>query len=354
MRLYKDDVSGLRVILVQLVPSVQMTLDSSVLKGRLMKIVVAILVMLSCMVWSQESAVEVAEDLSDPVVLRVGDREETLSDFNERFEIAILSLAAAQGISLDEAIRAQLEGFKPQFLERRSTELVLLQEAQVRDIVVSQEFVDGQIAEIMASLPEAKSFESFLEEAGFKDATQLKEYIYETEMLQSFVASLQEEIIISEEELKLAYENRQNEFQTDERVCARHILLETEELAKDLLAQLAKGADFAELASMHSIDPSGASTGGDLRCYGRGQMVAPFEEASFAAELDTPVGPVQSQFGYHLILVYDRQAAGPQPLEVVRPSLEQSLKQEKFTSLIDALRASATVETFPELLNSAD
>lgn len=311
----------------------------------------ALLISLISLVIAQDSSTASTETAAaDPVVVRVGDREETLSNFNDRFEIAITSLAMQQGIALDDRLRAQLEEFKPQFLERRSTELLLLGEAEARNITVEEGFVEGQIAEIRAGLPEGATFDDFLANAGFRSESQLSDYIYETQLLQNVVTNLQEGIEVNDEELNTAYENRQAEFQTDEKVCARHILVETEELANDLLTQINDGADFAELAKANSIDPSGASNGGDLSCYGRGMMVPPFEEASFAAEVDTPVGPVQSQFGYHLILVYDRQEAGTLPLEDVRDELEQSLKQAKFTTMIDALRASATIETFPEEL----
>ncbi|MCA9836132.1 MAG: peptidylprolyl isomerase [Trueperaceae bacterium] len=199
-------------------------------------------------------------------------------------------------------------------------------------------------------MPEGSSFEDFLANAGFKDEAQFRDYIHETELLQNVVSSLQSDIEVSEEDLTAAYEEQKDQFQTDERVCARHILVETEDAANDLLSQINDGADFAELASANSIDPSGASNGGDLGCFGRGMMVPPFEEAAFTAETDQPVGPVQSQFGYHLILVYDKQEAGTRSFEDVRAELEQSLKQEKFTTMIDALRASATIETFPEAL----
>jgi parvulin-like peptidyl-prolyl isomerase len=290
---------------------------------------------------------------ADPVVVRVGDKEETLSNFNDRFEIAITSLAAQRGIALDAALRAQLEGFKPQFLERRSTEMVLLNEAAIRNLAVEEGFVDSQIADIKAGLPEGATFEGFLANAGFRDEAQLRNYINETQLLQTVVTTLQADIAITDEELAAAYESRKAEFQTEEKVCARHILVETEELANDLLSQIKDGADFSELAKANSIDPSGASNGGDLSCFGRGMMVPPFEEAAFSADVNTPVGPVQSQFGYHLILVYEKQEAGTKPFQEVKAELEQGLKQAKFTTILDALRASSTIETFPEALAAA-
>lgn len=81
---------------------------------------------------------------------------------------------------------------------------------------------------------------------------------------------------------------------------ARHILVEHEHEAQDLVKKLEDGAKFEELAQKFSKCPSGTS-GGNLGEFGRGQMVAPFEEAAFALEVGQVSGPVQTQFGYHLI-----------------------------------------------------
>lgn len=93
---------------------------------------------------------------------------------------------------------------------------------------------------------------------------------------------------------------------TSETVTARHILLESEEDANDAIAVLERGADFAELASTYSIDTGSAFSGGDLGEFGRGMMAPEFEEAAFNAEIGQVVGPVETQFGFHIIEVTDR------------------------------------------------
>ncbi len=89
------------------------------------------------------------------------------------------------------------------------------------------------------------------------------------------------------------------------RAHALHILLKTEKEASLLLQQLQKGGDFAKLAKRHSTCPSGKK-GGDLGEFYKGQMVKPFEQAVFKAKLFEVVGPVKTQFGFHLIKVIDR------------------------------------------------
>lgn len=88
------------------------------------------------------------------------------------------------------------------------------------------------------------------------------------------------------------------------RVKASHILVKTEAEAKQLMKQIADGDDFAKLAKLHSQCPSGKS-GGDLGFFGSGQMVKPFEVAAFRARPGEIVGPVKTQFGWHLIKVTD-------------------------------------------------
>ena len=81
---------------------------------------------------------------------------------------------------------------------------------------------------------------------------------------------------------------------------AQHILVEQAHEAEDIQKKLAEGEEFADLAQKFSKCPSGQS-GGNLGEFGKGQMVAPFEEAAFALDVDQISGPVQTQFGYHLI-----------------------------------------------------
>ncbi len=89
------------------------------------------------------------------------------------------------------------------------------------------------------------------------------------------------------------------------RASARHILVETEEQCNDLKAQIEGGADFADLAKQHSKCPSGAQ-GGELGEFGQGQMVPEFDKVVFNDEVGVVHGPVQTQFGYHLLEVTSR------------------------------------------------
>ena len=90
------------------------------------------------------------------------------------------------------------------------------------------------------------------------------------------------------------------------RARARHILVSTEKACEDLLTEIANGADFADLAARHSTCPSGKQ-GGDLGEFGKGQMVPEFDTVVFQEEVGKVHGPIQTQFGFHLVEVVSRE-----------------------------------------------
>lgn len=118
--------------------------------------------------------------------------------------------------------------------------------------------------------------------------------------------------------------------------CTRHILVETEAEADDLMAQLADGADFEVLAAEFSTDTGSGAQGGDLGCNEPEVFVPPFSEAMVAADIDEVVGPVQSDFGFHIIQVYEQRN------EVIPPDTSALMED-----LMSGLAADSTVEIDP-------
>jgi peptidyl-prolyl cis-trans isomerase C len=120
---------------------------------------------------------------------------------------------------------------------------------------------------------------------------------------------------------------------------ARHILVETQAAAQDLIGQLDKGADFQELAKAHSTGPSGPN-GGDLGWFSPDQMVKPFSDAVSKMENGQYTSqPVQTQFGWHVILREDSRDNEPPTMESVHDALKQRVEQTKFQAYIEKLRA---------------
>src|SRR4029077_19604399 len=116
----------------------------------------------------------------------------------------------------------------------------------------------------------------------------------------------------------------------------QHPEAEAKKKIDDAKRRLEKGEDFAKVAKELSDDPGSKDRGGDLGFFGRNAMVKEFEDAAFQAEPHKVVGPVHSNFGYHLIEVLDKHAGGPQPFEQVRQQIATRQGMERTQSLAEA------------------
>ena len=151
-----------------------------------------------------------------------------------------------------------------------------------------------------------------------------------TEVLaQLAITEVMKEIKVEDDEVKGYYEANQKQFVKGATVQAKHILVPEEDTCKDILAAVESGEKtFEDAAKESSTCPSGQN-GGDLGEFGKGQMVKEFEDAAFAAEVGVITGPVQSQFGYHLIKVENKSEASVMPFEEVEGKIKQTILQKK-------------------------
>ncbi|MGP6138949.1 MULTISPECIES: peptidylprolyl isomerase [unclassified Jeotgalibaca] len=151
---------------------------------------------------------------------------------------------------------------------------------------------DAEARSTMANYGGEEQFMYILSQSGFSSVQDYTDQLYMNKLLVDVVESRTE---FTDEEVQAFYDAIEPNIQ------ASHILVEDEALAKDIIKQLDGGADFSELAKEHSSDTT-AEKGGDLGSFGRGQMVAEFEEAAFALkDGEYTKEPVQSQYGYHII-----------------------------------------------------
>jgi peptidyl-prolyl cis-trans isomerase C len=143
----------------------------------------------------------------------------------------------------------------------------------------------------------------------------------------------------SEEEIEDFYEeNRETRFTIPERRCISHILFspDEEEEAEEVKEELDNGGDFEELARENSQDPGSAENGGDLGCNPEGGFVPEFDEAAFDAEEGDIVGPVETEFGFHVIEVTEIQEEEEVPFEEAAPEIEEQLSQQQQATEFDA------------------
>ncbi len=147
----------------------------------------------------------------------------------------------------------------------------------------------------------------------------------------------------TDEAMKKVYDDAAKQIAGEQEVHARHILVESEDDAKQVIEELKKGADFAELAKKKSKDP-GASDGGDLGFFTKEQMVPEFSAAAFALEPGKISDPVKSQFGWHVIKVEEKRNRKPPEFAQVKPQIETFVARKAQADYIAKLREGAKVE----------
>ena len=153
-----------------------------------------------------------------------------------------------------------------------------------------------------------------------------------------------ESVKVTDEDLKKEYDERVGPMKNAE-YRAKHILVETEQAAKDVIAKLAKGEKFDALAKKLSKDPGSKDKGGELGWFSPQQMVAPFSEAVMAMKNgETTQVPVQSQFGWHVIEREESREQAPPPFDSVKDQLKNMVQTKKLQEHIADLQTKAKVE----------
>jgi peptidyl-prolyl cis-trans isomerase C len=220
---------------------------------------------------------------------------------------ALSQQVAAQGKPVTPEMQAQI---KDEVINRE----VFMQEAQKRGVDGSDEF-----------------------------KTQM-ELARQAIMIRSLFADYQKKNPVTDEEVKAEYDkfvaaNGGKEYR------ARHILVEKEDEAKKLIADIKKGGKFDDIAKKNSKDPGSGAKGGDLDWANASSYVAEFSEAMIKLEkgkmTDTPV---KTQFGYHIIRLEDTRQAQLPPMEQVKPQIAQQLGQQKLTAFQKEMRDKAKIE----------
>jgi len=147
----------------------------------------------------------------------------------------------------------------------------------------------------------------------------------------------------NDESMKKVYEEASKQISGEEEVHARHILVETEDEAKAVKAELDKGGDFAEVAKKKSKDP-GASDGGDLGFLTKDQMVPEFSQVAFSLEPGKISDPVKSQFGWHIIKVEEKRKRKAPDFDQVKAQIETYVTRKAQAEYVGKLRDAAKIE----------
>jgi peptidyl-prolyl cis-trans isomerase C len=210
--------------------------------------------------------------------------------------------AEEQGITVTEAeVNKEIESLKDQ----------VAQQAQAQGQDVNRE----------------EAFDQALQQVNLTEQ-QLRQQVREQLPIQKVQKRVAGGVGPSQGEVEQFYQqNKVSQFTTPATRCTRHILFnkDQKEKAEEVKKQLKEGGDFAALAKQYSQDPGSAERGGDLGCIGKGETVPNFEEAAFNAKQGEIVGPVETEFGYHLLEVTDIREESTQPLSEVEAQIRDQL-----------------------------
>ena len=273
------------------------------------------------------------------------------------FEDAIKSVEARAGGPVpadqrDRVLRSILEdliGFK-----------LLAQEAKARKVTIPDADVDARVAQIRGQFPSEDVFMQMLVERKMT-LDQVKADAREDMAIGKMIeGELAGKIDVKPEQVQDFYTKNPDQFQQPERVRASHILIGVPEnadaaaktqaraKAEQVLKELKSGGDFAALAKQHSSDPGSAANGGDLGFFQQGQMVGPFNDVAFSLKPGTTSDVVETQFGFHIIRVAEKQEPRTVPLDEVRTQVEQYLanmnRQQQTEAFVTGLKAKGKIE----------
>jgi peptidyl-prolyl cis-trans isomerase C len=179
---------------------------------------------------------------------------------------------------------------------------------------------------------------------GDTDDFKRKMALARTKLLMEALLQNEAKSAVTDEAMKKVYADAIKDVGNEQEVSARHILVESEDEAKTVAADLKKGGDFAAIAKEKSKDPGSKDSGGDLGFFTKDQMVPEFAEAAFKLDKGQVSDPVKSQFGWHVIRVDDKRAKQPPSFDQVKEQIENYVQRKAQAELIQKLRAEAKIE----------
>jgi peptidyl-prolyl cis-trans isomerase C len=287
------------------------------------------------------------------VIARVNGEAISKTDFDR----AVAALEARNGGPVPAEQRDQvLRSVLDQIVSYR----LLVQETRTRKVVPDDAEVDARIKQIQGQFPTEEAFKQML--ASRKTTvdqmrTDIRQDLGVQKMIEDEISS---KSAVKPEQVTDFYAKNPDQFKQPERVRASHILImvakdadaaakaQARTKAADILKDVKAGKDFAALAKQHSQDPGSAPNGGDLGFFQQGQMVGPFNDVAFKLAPGTVSDLVETEFGFHIIKVAEKQAPRSIPLDEVRPRLEQYLerqnREQQTDAFVNGLKAKGKIE----------
>jgi peptidyl-prolyl cis-trans isomerase C len=289
------------------------------------------------------------------VVATVNGTDISRAQLQDIFNAAVQS----SGMKVADLSTAQQLGGYNQLLNDLIDRQLLLGAASKEEI--SNEDVEAEIKKFKSQFPDEAIFEAQMKQAGMT-TEKLQNDVREELKIRRWMESQIKAPEITDADAKSFYESNIKEFEQPETVKASHILFmvdadapadvvkQKEEAAKKAAARAKNGEDFATLAKELSEEPGASESGGDLGFFPKDRMVPEFATAAFAQNLNDIGEPVKTQFGWHVIKVTDKKAAGTVPFDEVDDQITAYLKttrqREAVQKVMKDLKDSAKIQTF--------
>ena len=275
----------------------------------------------------------------EAIVVELGDTIVTRAEVDERFQVAVRLLARRQGVLLADQDPALIEQLRQQYLDKFATELILLREARRRQIDMPASVVDTALGDLFASDAEEEAFLADVELVEASGQELLRQVVRDEKTVELLTEHLLQEIKIPPGDVITLHHDVKHSLATPEEVCVRHIQLASREEAIETKAELEQGASFEALAKSRSTDMASAASGGDLGCFERSHSAgrSEFEKAAFAADEDELTGPVESRFGYHVLIVYEHKLPREPTLNEAYAEIEREIALDKLPERIQAI-----------------
>jgi parvulin-like peptidyl-prolyl isomerase len=283
------------------------------------------------------------ESESQEAVATVNGKKIYMKDFREKIKFIDDSR---------ELTKEEIYGLKKEILGKMIERELILQEAARLGIRVSKEEIEKRVEVLLADYsPKELDVTLKREEIDFE---KWKKRAEEDLMIDKVIyLQINSKVSLKDEDLQKYYEQHKEEFNQPGQVRALHIVVETEQEAKEILKSLNKGGDFSQIAREKSISPD-AKNGGDLGFFSEGQMPKEFDDAVSKLKKGETSNVVRTPYGYHIFKVTDRVAGGMKTFSDVKEKVETKLVMERenleFDKWIQALKKNAEIVINKKLL----
>jgi parvulin-like peptidyl-prolyl isomerase len=271
-------------------------------------------------------------------------------------DVEIERAAAQFGVDTkNPAFEKQKAELTKAVIDQLIAQRLVMREAQKRGVVASTKEIDERLASIKRQFPDDAAFNKRLTQAGFTVAA-LRDLI-RLQITQRRLAETVTRVEVTDDEVRKQFEAKRESYGKPAQIKVSHILFRVADKSQDTLAaakariaqaKLADGAKFEDVARQYSEDPGSAERGGDLGFVSKGTLVKEFEEVAWKMKPGETSGLVRSQFGLHIIRVYEVKAAEPADFEKVKAEIREELlntkRQQEFDAWLAEQRKAAKVE----------